>query len=452
MVIPGLPGCGLDASAAFCDSFDAPAAAHGRAGELDPLKWSGARSAPTMPSSNGLAMGISAATIPSCRAGIASKVWPDGDTLICDPNAGIANNHLLVAVAAQYYGQNSYRIRQPFDFAGRTGKIVFDAEGNNIPLLGWVSLEISEDPTPHPSFTMPQTGNDEGSVTPRSALEIQFQDKCDGYSTVPAVGVRVLITYKDYVGTFQMPTLHPCPTTKAGSLNHFEVSVSQSRVEVYGTNHSSDGATFGEKKLMLSAAIDLPFSRGYVSITTHNHATLKYSEGQAMDAWIARWDNVGFDGPVLANFREYEVPDSLTKATPEGSTASVTNIGYRVADAAEGPSSTLHLNGVDTSGMKTARIALAAWYLVSEKTAQYVLRYRLNGGAWHDRPLNAGEAKLINGMSTGGSFGSQGQIGQMLDVPLSELVSGDNTLEFVTKDVPQNYPPVISNIDLILSK
>ena len=34
----------------------------------------------------------------------------------------------MTAVAMQNYGVNSYMIRQPFDFAGRTGKIVFDVD------------------------------------------------------------------------------------------------------------------------------------------------------------------------------------------------------------------------------------------------------------------------------------------------------------------------------------
>ena len=46
---------------------------------------------------------------------------------------------------------------------------------------------------------------------------------------------------------------------------------------------------------------------------------------------------------------------------------------------------------------------------------------------------------------------SNGQIGQMLDVPLSDLVQGDNTLEFLTVKVPQNYAPLVSNIDLVLT-
>ena len=106
----------------------APPRLHGRAGELDSAFWGAGRSKGQLSTTR--AMGIGMAVIPECRPGVSTHVWPDGDTLICDPTADVASHHLLVAAAAQNYGQNGYRIRQPFDFAGRTGKIVFDATVN----------------------------------------------------------------------------------------------------------------------------------------------------------------------------------------------------------------------------------------------------------------------------------------------------------------------------------
>lgn len=62
----------------------------------------------------------------------------------------------MVAVGAQNYGQNSYRIRQPFDFAGRTGKIVFDADATvENRLIGWVSVQVTEDPVNAPTVPAP---------------------------------------------------------------------------------------------------------------------------------------------------------------------------------------------------------------------------------------------------------------------------------------------------------
>ena len=56
----------------------------------------------------------------------------------------------------------------------------------------------------------------------------------------------------------------------------------------------------------------------------------------------------------------------------------------------------------------------------------YNLKYRLNGKAWHDRKFTPAEIAVLTNSH------AQGAIGQMLDVPLADLVEGDNTLEFVT--------------------
>jgi hypothetical protein len=447
----GGAGCSLTA-AAFCDTFDAPAATPGRAGELDPSNWSAAREEPQAPTANGLLIPISGATIPACRSGLPTQGFPELDTLICNANSSIQSSHLLVGAAAQNYGENAYRIRQPFDFAGRTGKIVFDAQGYvESPLLGWVSVEVVEDPAPGPSFAAGNSGtyNDEGEVVPRSGLEVQLQNNCAGSYPPTVVGVRSIFTYDNYVATTYTPSNDSivCVTTQKGNLNHFEIDVSQSKVDVYGTPFSADGLKFGAPQLLYSANVALKFSRGYVSITTHNHATIKYSMNGSEDAWFSRWDNVGFDGPIVPKAKEYEIPDALVPGTNPDN-RKVVSIGYKAADLSTGPADTLHLHGVSLDGVKTARIALSAWYLngdSSYKYDQYTLEFRFNGGPWRKRPLTAGELAELNGGN------NQGQLAHMIDVPLTDLVAGDNTLEFVSENIPQNYPPAVSNIDLILS-
>ena len=451
----GGAGCGLEA-AAFCETFDAPAAHTGRAGELDIGKWSASRGEPQLPTGNGVVFGVGPATLPACRDGLPAKVFPDQDALICDSNATIKSNHLLVAVGAQNYGQNSYRIRQPFDFTARTGVVVFDAEPYMInSLIGWISVEITEDPTPIPSYSIgnPNQNNNEGAAVPRSALEVQFNNKCDSGGK-PGFKVGLIDVLQNYKDTTHMAGDAPCVPAAAGQINHFELKVSQSRVEVWATEPSADGKTFGALQLIDSADVSLPFTRGYVQITTHNHAAIKYSAeptfgaDKPLDAWLARWDNVGFDGPVFSDWREYEIADSLVPGKDGWDIAGpVMSVGYTVADAAMGPSSTLHFKDVDLTGMSKARLALAAWYNTGQGAPDsFLLRYRLNGGTWHDRPLSAGEiAVLSNGHQ-------QGAIAQVMDVPVGELVAGDNALEFVTVNVPQNYPPAVSSVDLVLSK
>ncbi|HEY3494047.1 MAG TPA: hypothetical protein VGK73_05145, partial [Polyangiaceae bacterium] len=109
--------CGL-AEPAFCDTFEQGARDGGRSGELDPERWSVLRAVPSLHPDLEAAYEIQPALLPECREGLSgTRAVPDGDTVICEPTATIATRHFLGAVAAQNYGLNTYRVRQPFDFA-----------------------------------------------------------------------------------------------------------------------------------------------------------------------------------------------------------------------------------------------------------------------------------------------------------------------------------------------
>lgn len=431
--------CG-EGEMAFCDNFEAPAPGGPRTVDLDATRWSAARIAPQLPTEGECAMCAGAATIPACREGVGTSVFPDQDTLICDANADIASSHLLVAVASQNYGQNTYRIRQPFDFTGRTGNIVFDVEAySDSTLYGWAAVEISEDPTPTPSFPDYEYG-----PLPRNGIQIEFT-RCDGAEAVGVLEVRV---FRDFVMTRVEPTFvamyGDCMSITKGRLNHVEVALSRTNVEVWGSDVSPDGVEFGNFRRLFAGDIDLSFERGYVSITGRNHATIKYSmeSGEVLDAWLVRWDNVGFDGPVVSNYREYSAPDSLQSIRG----GEFMNYGYAIPSS-EGSPLSLSFEGVDPSNAARARLAFSIYYpscYTESECGAYNLRYRLNGGAWHDRRLDAAEiaALLIQNQ--------QGCANQIIDVDAAELVSGTNTVEFATPDIAGSYPPALANLDLVI--
>jgi hypothetical protein len=451
----GEPGCGLEA-AAFCDTFDEPAEkdlADGRSGELEAAWWSGARMEPSL-NWGDEALAVGPATIGRCRDELPDQVFPNQDVLVCDGDDAIASRHLLVAAAAQNYGQTSLRIRRPFDFRDRVGKVVFDAEALPGGLLGWVSLAITEDPSPAPSFAI--EGNWENGAIPRRGVEVHLNQNCQ---TENKVGVAQINVFDDWVERFYQPSESVCVTTSPGQLNHFEVRVSTSRFEIWASDVSVDGVSFGALQELYAVDIDLPFERGYVHLNTHNHATLKYSDGETMDAWVARYDNVGFDGPVISNFREYSVPDKLSPIDVGG--VEELNLGYQIAPELPEADRTLTFANVDTSGAVAAHVALDTRYLMGQGTPyeEFVLRYRLNGGQWHDYALAPGQLDLLQGPYVYNELGENvrtvgegiaGAMAQWLELDLAELVSGDNTIEFATEGIPTSYRPFVANVDLVL--
>jgi hypothetical protein len=213
----------------------------------------------------------------------------------------------------------------------------------------------------------------------------------------------------------------------------------------------------------------LPLSRGYVHLSVHNHAMIKYTQPDTfpaiVDATVAQIDNFGFDGPVIEGWREYEVPDSLVRfSEPLGDPYNTEDVGYDIGyfvnDEAEGPRQVLHLEGVDIAGATSARLAFSSWFLHDDANLldDYAFRVRLNGNEWLERKLSAEEIRFLSDGPTvvdpdGAPYGdpaSQGRVALLLDVPLEHLVAGDNTVEVVTANVPTNYPPIVCNVDLVL--
>lgn len=452
----GDPGCGLT-SAAFCDTFDAPVATpQGRSYELDAKRWSLARNQPNW----GKPMEIGHASVGQCRSDVPADISPPGDTRICDGNDDVQSNHLLTVTAAQYYGSNAYRIRQPFDFANRTGTIVFDADATANMLLGWIAIAVTEDPIPSPSFSViPGAGNFEGGVIPKNAVTVEW------YGTCVPDGSKVIMVneYRDYVDyVHDEETLgSTCFTSTHHRLNHFELKLSQTRLELWATSVSEDGVNFGTASLVASADLGLTFTRGYVQLVARNHATTKYwtsaNPADAHDAWIVRWDNVGFDGPLINNTREFEVPDALAP-TADGHVA----IGYLLGDTSAATKTTVTIHGVGIAQAVRARLAMNVQYFgnfTNEGLSTWALEYRLNGRTFRTYDLTTQEEALYDsGVTFQGDFAGSinaklnGVLGHVIDVEVGDLVDGDNVLEVATANVPfGGYPPTLANVDLILT-
>lgn len=255
--------------------------------------------------------------------------------------------------------------------------------------------------------------------------------------------------------------------------------------EVWGHDASPDGMPTGEPILLTSLPLTLPFTRGYLSLVARNHATLKYWSGSA---WLTRWDNVGFDGPVVDDTWEYSVPDPLTEshasdgclvsgqcvwrgeviarspddssACEEGNTCeaevSYHNAGYVIPGVDEAPL-TVTIPAVELRDATRARLVLAvdypwfSWNDVFPPPTTFNLRYQVNGGNWHDRFVNEHELNAFAGEPDEGP--GAGLLNQVIDLDVAELRDGDNTVNFALDGAwTGSYRAATLALDLVLTR
>jgi hypothetical protein len=457
--------CNLSAPA-FCETFnEGPSVNNGRGGDLDPTKWTASRlSGEIDNSSQGGLNPQLVAPIPACRSTFTqTNVFSPWDTLICDPS-GSKTAQLMTAASIQNYGTNSYMILQPFDFAGRTGKIDFDVDAVSQPLGGYPEIDITDQPVPAPTFR--EVINYEVGSIPQNAIIVKFGNMCGNNTSAAPYNVMV---YNNYVGTILTPSYSysdsGCVQTATGSLNHFEIQLSQTQISIYGSDFSTDNVNFPNYKLLYQASINLPFTQGYVHIAARNHATLKYGDGP--DA-VFHWDNIGFDGPSIPAMRAYEIPDNNTASTFTGDAGTPStparNLGYMLLDGTTGKPAgmydpnnqvnSLTFQNMNLSGVTSAALTFNAWFNAVPGVPGHVpdttwgISYRINGGAW--TTVNPTAAQIASMSNNTSDCCMEGFFTPVINVPLSALVQGTNTIQFLPVNSPMDAPPVVTNIDLLL--
>jgi hypothetical protein len=451
-------GCGLS-QPAFCETFEsgpAPLSDRGRGGELSRTRFSTTRYAPSLSTGDGVTFwvweaefGLQPDEPPPCRSDVVGFLPSTRDTLVCDPSAHIASHYLMTAVGSQNYGTNAYRIRQPFDFSGRTGKIVFDTDTATNFLLGYTSVVISEDPSPIPSWDVNGRG-----PNPRNGLLIVFLG-----NDIQIYDVR------DYAMS-TIPGMASSLPQQRGRLTRVELRLSQQQLEVLTSTPSDDGVNFSPvaSRRIVNFTQALTFSRAYVSLLGHNHATWKYAITYAgtprpQRSWNMYWDNIGFDGPAIRSTREYEIahaniPSNRTTIDehPAGVFTTVVHpglsLGYVIPDGPSSISNPFTFTGVSLAHATRARLVFNGYYqgygIDGIRLGTGRLRYQLNNFPIHVRAFTAGETAMID------TPGQTGGYNHSIDVPLAELVDGDNSVRFGTLNISSGYPNAVTNLDLLI--
>jgi len=421
--------------AAFCDAFAEPSPG-GRAGDLDDAKWSFARLG--FGCTNSFAFPASPINV----CGTWNTVNPGGpDSTFCvtedgDPRwaEGFHDN-----TSFQYL---SARIRQPFDFEGRTGIVQWEADARTSGSHGWwVETWFTDEPVPGVNM------HDDQLVTSKEALGVVLDLNCGqsaagaGTSGAGKVGVSKIIVVHDYVAhnvydPFSGPQANSrCVATEQGVLNKVQLKVSTGRIEVWVSDAGSD-----ELQQIAEADLDLGFSRGYVHLS-HVHYNAEKAEVTSFQSY--QWARAAFDGPQLPTPRGYQIPDSLSPlpASATCSSNDVFRISYGVTDgvtydldAGPGTPSKLTFADVDPAGGASARLTFDTTYVSAGDT----LSYRFNGKEWRTYQVPA----IVDTWE---------RQGFSVPVAVSDLIAGDNTVEFGTNTSSFAMPPNsmhIANIDL----
>jgi hypothetical protein len=359
---------------------------------------------------------------------------PNDDVVVCDGvgvNGEVSKQLNEVFDDVGDFAFNSFRIRQPFDFTDRVGRLVFDVDAKfNPENLGhgwWVEFWITEDPAPMPYHESPTVVS-----FPRNGIGVAFRGFGDCGKSRLLNQVDVVFVSRDYkvqrdLGVYDLEYDEwedRCFKTADRELNRFNVQISTDRIELWASDYDSPEQLH---RIASVGDLGLNFSRGYVHLQHSQYNARK--DGNATPVQTYRWDNVGFDGPVHPTPRAYDIPDNDEEGFEPGTRLT----GYYLSEGSQGAS-------VSAAGVVLSGATSASFNFTLMTSVGRTLEYRLNGAEWHSFTVpDFGPGADYNGVRT---FSAE--------VPLAELVNGDNGIDLRMVGDPGYEHEVIGNMDLTL--
>jgi hypothetical protein len=189
----------------------------------------------------------------------------------------------------------------------------------------WPAVWLTEQQAPAPFGR--QIGSGDGPDI-RNGVGVELAaTPCQGDSS--KVGVSSIVVLRNHVCHTAQLEQPGCvaKATGTGLLNHFELRISQSRVEVWGTDPGAEKLV----ELAVADGLNLPLTRGLLHLEdVHNSAGKGPDPSHTVHTLV--WDNIGFDGPKVAGNAAFEVPDA-GDPTSYGSLPG-TNLGHKITATA----------------------------------------------------------------------------------------------------------------------
>jgi hypothetical protein len=353
---------------------------------------------------------------------------PGTDVAICDglDGAGLLSHQLNeVYHDAGDFALNSMMVRQPFDFAGRTGAIVFDVDAKINPMNQghgwWVEAWVTEDPAPIPYHESPTVQS-----YPRNGVGFAFEG-ADCNKANWENSLTHLIVLKNYQILHDYPGNDfnaGCFKTADQMLNRFKILLTQDHAEVWVSDFDKPGNV---RKVASVDHLGLTFSRGFVHF---QHSQYNANKDGATPSQTYRWDNIGFDGPALPKLRAFDVQEPRTA---DDSYPGSLRTGWDVTAAR---ATTVKAGGLDLTG---ATKAFFNFNIMAE--VGRTLTFQLNGAAAHAFKLPPGPP---------GTDGDYALRGYTVEVPLAELIAGDNSIALRMGTPDTGDPATLGNMDISL--
>ena len=434
----GPADCGI-ANPAFCETFDSPQGIGNRSGDLNGTLWGVSRQLGGVNFGQGQYYDVEPTTLQRCGSDV--LVQPPNDVAICNGRAveSVSDQHGVTSLAMYP--------KQPFDIAGRTGTVSFDvSDDSHGTHRAWPEFWYTEQPVPAP-FTHFRSLQS----VPRNGFGVRFAAYCppneagcgvrfvcpDEPSDVGVITVDSAVVVNNYVSDDSFTDVNVGPisvdvvdcvkaSSGPGDMNRFQLKVSQNEIDVYATDA---GTTAPLKKIAVISNMSLTLTRGLVWIEDVHYNGDK--DGPDQGTHTFSWDNVGFDGPVLARDLAFDVLDSLA---PISGYPGLLNLGWSLFPTDAAP---LTLTIPNVYNVEHAAGALLTFNYSTYNPV--TLSYRLNDGAWHDEPWPFGACYTQN------DFVSCGAKTVGVPVDLADVRPGTNTVQFKSSDAT-----AIANVDLVL--